>query len=63
MFVEYPKALYRGTVVDGVTVHDADGEAAAREQGYEMYAEIHTRENNPDPKETAPAKRPKPKAK
>lgn len=58
MFVEYPKALYRGTVDDSVTVQDAADEAVARKQGYEMYAEMHARDNNKeDPKEKAPAKR------
>ena len=64
MFVDYPKALYLCNADDSVTVQDAAGEAVARKQGYEMYAEIHARENSKEvPKEEAPAKRPKPKAK
>jgi hypothetical protein len=67
MFVEYPKALYRGGIEDGVTVHDADSEAMARADGYEMYAEMHARGDKPEPKEEVneiqPAKRGrKPKA-
>lgn len=57
--IEYPKALYKGGVEDCVTVQDEDGEAVARADGYEMYAEIHARENG---KETAnPSAKPKAK--
>ena len=50
---EYPKALYKGSDVsaclaDCTTVHDADQEAAARKDGYEMYAEIHARADEPE---------------
>ena len=64
MFIEYPKALYKGSVDDGMTVNDAAGEALARADGYEMYSEIHARVTGQDSKEEAtPAKRGrKPKA-
>lgn len=53
--IEYPKALYKGAtpddcLADTVTVHDAEQEAAARNDGYEMYAEIHARGNAPTPR-------------
>ena len=64
MFVEYPKALYKDGIDDSVTVQDAQSEADARADGYEMYAEIHARVTGQDYKEEAtPAKRGrKPKA-
>jgi hypothetical protein len=55
MFAEYPKSLYRGTVEDHLIVNDKEQEAAARADGYEMYAEIHARAEEP-----APAKRGRP---
>lgn len=54
--IEYPKSLYRETVDDHVIVKDAEQEKAARADGYEMYAEIHAREETPD----APKKRGRP---
>lgn len=60
MFVEYPKALYRGGVDDGVTVNDAESEALARADGYEMYAEIYARENGEETAKPAkPGRKPK----
>lgn len=49
---EYPKALYKGAndiecLKDCAIVHDPAQEAAARKDGYEMYAEIHTRGTAP----------------
>ena len=42
--IEYPKALYKGDVVndvsDVVIVEDAASEAAQRKNGYAMHAEI-----------------------
>ncbi len=68
MFIEYPKALYKGGIEDCITVQDKEGETAAREDGYEMYAEIHARitgkhEDVAEPAIAEPAKRGrKPKA-
>jgi len=57
MFVEYPKSLYRGTVEDHLIVSDKEQEAAARADGYEMFAEIHARAEEPAPvKRGRPAK-------
>ena len=42
--MEYPKSLYKGTVEDHLIVEDFDQESKAREEGYEMYAEIYARE-------------------
>lgn len=58
---EYPKALYKGAdiedcLTDSTTAHNAEQEAAARKDGYEMYAEIHDRKDAPVPA-AAPEKR------
>ena len=62
---EYPKALYKGANVDDcltecATVQDAEQEAAARKDGYAMYAEIHARGEAPavPAAPAAPVKRP-----
>lgn len=47
MFIEYPKSLYRGSVEDETIVKDADAEKQARANGYEMFAEIHARGDEP----------------
>ena len=47
MFQEYPKSLYRGSVDDEIIVKDADAEKEARANGYEMFAEIHARGDEP----------------
>jgi hypothetical protein len=46
--IEYPKSLYRDSVDDHVIVKDAEQEKAARADGYEMFAEIHVRAQNPE---------------
>jgi hypothetical protein len=57
MFIEYPKALYRGSVEDEIIVKNADAEKEARANGYEMFAEIHARGDEPEPKKRGrPAK-------
>lgn len=45
MFQEYPKSLYRKSVDDHVIVNDAEEETKARDDGFEMFSEIHEREN------------------
>ena len=55
MIIEYPKSLYRGTVEDHLIVNNKEQEAEARADGYEMFAEIHARADEP-----APAKRGRP---
>jgi len=44
MFVEYPKQLYRASYEDTAVVNDADQEAGARADGFEMFSEIYERE-------------------
>lgn len=47
MFIEYPKSLYRVNVDDEVIVKDIESEKEARANGYEMFAEIHARGDEP----------------
>ena len=65
MFIEYPKALYKGD--DCTTVADAAGEAVARADGYEMYADIHARvtgqEKSKEKEVVEPSTKRKPKGK
>jgi hypothetical protein len=57
MIIEYPKSLYRGSVDDHVIVNDKEQEASARADGFEMFAEIHARADEPAPvKRGRPAK-------
>lgn len=56
MIQEYPKSLYKDTVDDEVIVNDESSEKEARENGYEMYAEIFNRGDETPKKRGRPAK-------